>query len=207
MQNFLRKFAFGGLLLLSGMGVSLAQQGFTGKGPAGCTDKKCWMQAVSQAQQACKASGCNTCTPNATAGDNCKFEGATGYSCTSYCKAPGQPAVAAKPAAAAAPAPTAKPATATAPPPKPATAAQNSPAPLSPQDFSKCNSEGATVFNEGQTRFNSQARTPKDKQQWENKKDAFFTAQQQFTGQKYQSICDKYKYVAQSAKDFAFSVR
>ena len=81
--------------------------GFSGKGPAGCTDKRCWLEAVGKAQNACKASGCSTCTPNTTASDNCKFE--NGYTCTSFCKAATPPAaatpvaappVAAKPAAA-----------------------------------------------------------------------------------------------------------
>jgi hypothetical protein len=126
------------------------------------------------------------------------------------------PNVAAKPAAApvAASAPAAKPATAAVTSPTPATAAQApataktaAPAPLSPQDFSKCNMEGAAIFNEAQARFNSQARTPKDKNDWESKKGAYFSAQKQFVEQKYQSICDKYKYVATSARDFAFSVK
>ena len=67
--------------------------------------------------------------------------------------------------------------------------------------------EGAAIFNEAQARFNSQARTPKDKNDWESKKGAYFSAQKQFVEQKYQSICDKYKYVATSARDFAFSVK
>lgn len=67
--------------------------GFSGKGPAGCTDKRCWLEAVDKAQNACKASGCSTCTPNTTASDNCKFE--NGYTCTSFCKAATPPAAAA----------------------------------------------------------------------------------------------------------------
>lgn len=91
--------------------------GFSGKGPAGCTDKRCWLEAVDKAQQACKASGCSTCTPNTTASDNCKFE--NGYTCTSFCKAatpsaptpaaaPTPPAAAPTPPAAAPAAPQAK---------------------------------------------------------------------------------------------------
>jgi len=67
-----------------------AAAGFSGKGPAGCTDKRCWLEAVDKAQNACKASGCSTCTPNTTASDNCKFE--NGYTCTSFCKAATPPA-------------------------------------------------------------------------------------------------------------------
>lgn len=74
--------------------------GFSGKGPAGCTDKRCWLEAVDKAQKACAASGCSSCTPNTTASDNCKFE--NGYTCTSFCKAA---AKAAPPPPAPAPAP------------------------------------------------------------------------------------------------------
>ncbi len=56
---------------------------FAGKGPAGCTDKRCWQAAVTASVEACKASGCTSCTTSRSAGDNCVF--ANGYTCNSTC--------------------------------------------------------------------------------------------------------------------------
>jgi hypothetical protein len=81
------------------------------------------------------------------------------------------------------------------------------PTPLSPEAYRQCLTDGSAIFQTGQKQFNSQARTPKDKNEWKNKEGAYFTAQQQFSGQKYQSICDMYKSTATTARDFAFRVK
>ena len=126
------------------------------------------------------------------------------------------PNVAAKPAAApaAASAPAAKPAAAAATPPTPATAAQAPataktavPAPLSPEAYRQCLTDGSAIFQAGQKQFNSQTRREQDKNEWRNKEGAYFNAQEQFRGQQYQSICDKYKSSAMTARDFAFRVK
>jgi hypothetical protein len=89
-------------------------------------------------------------------------------------------------------------------PPAPVAAA---PAPLSPEAYRQCMTDGSAIFQAGQKQFNSQTRREQDKNEWRNKEGAYFNAQEQFRGQQYQSICDKYKSTATTAKDFAFRVK
>jgi hypothetical protein len=89
-------------------------------------------------------------------------------------------------------------------PPAPVAAA---PAPLSPEAYRQCLTDGSAIFQAGQKQFNSQTRREQDKNEWRNKEGAYFNAQDQFRGQQYQSICDKYKSTATTARDFAFRVK
>lgn len=57
---------------------------FSGTGPTGCTDKRCWLTARQNAFNSCKASGCHQCTISAAAWDQCVFN--NGYTCTSTCQ-------------------------------------------------------------------------------------------------------------------------
>ena len=95
MKILSRYLTVGSFVALTISSVALAQSGFSGKGPAGCTDRRCWQAAVNTSVAACRASGCKDCSVSASASDNCKFE--NGYTCNSVCKsaAPATPAPAA----------------------------------------------------------------------------------------------------------------
>ncbi len=86
MRSLSRLLAVCSFFAVSIFSVALAGNAFefNGNGPAGCTDKKCWQDAVNASVQACQASGCFDCTRAASASDGCQFK--KGYTCTSVCK-------------------------------------------------------------------------------------------------------------------------
>lgn len=88
----LDKCALGGRCMKWSLGANgpphpFDKDAFSGKAAEGCgqpSSRSCWTSAATNAVNACKSSGCGTCTTPINANDNCAFAG--GYICNSICK-------------------------------------------------------------------------------------------------------------------------